>query len=166
MTSDIYCLSRGTPFPIILHVRLAKSQISLRKLIRVITVRLKMLRFYGYPKIALRREVRLRKCSLVGNAVPRLICFWSVWFYGFKHKWVKYKYQMTFLSYLRINVANIIQRHDKKFISFLIQFKNVSNWNFTGSQMPHFMLVLITYINLWNIFWIQMFIFKKYGDFN
>ena len=39
----------------------------------------------------------------------------------------------------------LIQRYDKKFISFQ---ERETNWNFTGWQVPHFMIVLIPYINL------------------
>ena len=50
-----------------------------------------------------------------------------------------------FLSYLWINVE--------------------TNWNFTGCQMPYFMITLIPYINLLNLSWINNVYFWHYGAF-
>ena len=36
-----------------------------------------------------------------------------------------------------------------------VKRKRDTNWNFTGCQMPHFMIVLILYINLLNLSWIK-----------
>ena len=43
-------------------------------------------------------------------------------------------------------LATLIQRYDKKIISFQ---ERETNWNFTGCQVPHFMIVLIPYIEGW-----------------
>ena len=73
-----------------------------------------------------------------------------VWI-GAKMKW--------FLSYLWM-LAALIQRYDKN--SF--PFKNErQNWNCTGCQVPHFMIVLIPYINLFNFLDIWTSIYKKSG---
>ena len=46
-------------------------------------------------------------------------------------------------------MATLIQRYNgKQNISFQ---ERETNWNFTGCQVPHFMIVLIPYINLWNL---------------
>ena len=41
-------------------------------------------------------------------------------------------------------------------------------WHITDCQMPYFMIVLISYINLWNLSWIKkkMSTFEEYGAFN
>ena len=63
-----------------------------------------------------------------------------------------------FLLYLWINVGNIFLRDmTKKIISFQ---ERENNWNFTGCQVPHFMIVLIPYINLLNLSWV----FAGYTD--
>ena len=61
--------------------------------------------------------------------------------------WQPVKFQLvslemkSFLWYLRINVAN---RDAINIISILILFKKQeTNWNFTGCQLPHFMILLI-----------------------
>ena len=52
-------------------------------------------------------------------------------------------------------LLTLIQRYDKK-ITLLIQFKNKRLTEiFTGCEMPHFMIVLILYINLLNLSWIE-----------
>ena len=48
----------------------------------------------------------------------------------------------------------LIQRYDKKIISVLIQFKN-------ERQMPHFMIVLIPFINFLNLSWIKKCLFLR-----
>ena len=52
--------------------------------------------------------------------------------------------EIIFYRISELVLPTLIQRYDKK--SF--HFKNENNWNFTGCQMPHFMIVLISYINL------------------
>ena len=42
----------------------------------------------------------------------------------------------------------LIQRYDKTHFIFDPVQKLETNWNVTGYQMPHFMIVLILYINL------------------
>ena len=57
-----------------------------------------------------------------------------------------------FLSYFWINVGNInrdtIKNH---FIFDPVQEQEETNRNFTACQVPHFMIVLIPYINLLNL---------------
>ena len=36
-----------------------------------------------------------------------------------------------------------------------------TNWNFTGSQVPYFMIVLIPYINLFNLSWMLKYLFLR-----
>ena len=63
--------------------------------------------------------------------------------------------------------SSLIQRYDKKnhFIFDAVQ-KRETNWNFTGCQMPYFIIILIPYINLSNLSWIKkMSIFEEYGFF-
>ena len=45
-------------------------------------------------------------------------------------------------------LASLIQRYDKKSFIFYSVQERETNWNFTGWQVPHFMIVLIPYINL------------------
>ena len=60
-------------------------------------------------------------------------------------------------------MATLIQRYDKKIISFQ---ERETDWNFTGCQVPHFMIVLILYINLLNLSMIKkMSIFEEYRAF-
>ena len=69
------------------------------------------------------------------------------------------KNEMVFLSYLWININLEIV---KKIISFLIQFKKQeTKRNFIGCQVPQFMIVLIPYINLLNLYWIKMSILEE-----
>ena len=44
--------------------------------------------------------------------------------------------------------------------------KRETNCNFTGCQMPHFMIMLILCISLLNFFGYKMSIFEEYGAFN
>ena len=61
-----------------------------------------------------------------------------------------------FLSYLWINVANInLEIHVRLKIIFDPYQKRETNWNFTGCQVSHIMIVLILYINLLNLSWIK-----------
>ena len=63
--------------------------------------------------------------------------------------------EMTFYRVSELMLPTLIQRYDKyHFISDPVQ-KRETNLNFTGSQMPHFMIVLILYINLFNLSWIK-----------
>ena len=68
-------------------------------------------------------------------------------------------------------LATLIQGYDKKnHFSFDPVQKWEASWNFTGCQMPHFMIVLIPYINLLNLSWINtnkkhVFFFEEYGAF-
>ena len=67
----------------------------------------------------------------------------------------------VFFFFYRISelmLATLIQRYDKK--SF--HFKNETN--FTGCQVPHFMIVLILYINLSNLSWIIKCLFLGLGS--
>ena len=48
-----------------------------------------------------------------------------------------------------------IQRYNKKSFHFDPDQNQEMNWNFTGFQMPHFMILLLLYINLLNISWIK-----------
>ena len=45
------------------------------------------------------------------------------------------KNEMIFYRISELMLPTLIQRYDKKIISFLIQ---LTNWNFTGCQMPDF----------------------------
>ena len=73
-----------------------------------------------------------------------------------------------FLSCLWINVANVNSeiRYKNHFIFDPVQ-KQETNWNFTGCQVQHFMIVLLQYNNLVNLSWIKkkMSIFEEYGAF-
>ena len=73
---------------------------------------------------------------------------------------------MKWNNFYRISkfmLVTLIQRYDiRKIISFFIQFKRRgANWNITGCRMPHFMIVLILYINLLNISWIRKYLFLR-----
>ena len=60
-------------------------------------------------------------------------------------------------------MATLIKRYDKKIILFQ---EGEINWNFTGYQVLHFMIVLIPYINLLNLSVIRkMSIFEENGAF-
>ena len=70
-------------------------------------------------------------------------------------------------------LPRLIQRYDKKnhFLFDPVQ-KRETNWNFTGFQMSHFMIISILYINLLNLSWIKkkclfffFFFFEEYGAF-
>ena len=62
-------------------------------------------------------------------------------------------------------LSTLIQRYSKNHFIFGPLQNRESNCNFTDSQMPHFMIVLILCINLLNLFWIKMSIFEEYGAF-
>ena len=62
-----------------------------------------------------------------------------------------------FFFFCRISelmLATLIQRYDKK-------NHFISKTNFTDSHVPHFMIVLIPYINLLNISWIIKSLFLR-----
>ena len=62
--------------------------------------------------------------------------------------WIKN--EMIFYHISELMLATLIQRYDK-----VISFQEwETNWNFTGCQVPHFMVVLIPKINLLNLSWI------------
>ena len=64
-------------------------------------------------------------------------------------------------------LPTLIQRYNKKnhFIFDPVR-KRETNWNFTGCQMTHFMIVLILFINLINLSWIKKIsIFEEYEVF-
>ena len=75
--------------------------------------------------------------------------------------WVKNK--RFFLSYLWINVGNIINSEIKKHFIFDPVQEQETNWNSTGCQVQHFMILLIPYMNLPNFF--KLSIFEEYGAF-
>ena len=56
--------------------------------------------------------------------------------------------------------------YDKKNISFLIQFKNKRLTEILQAVRSLFMIVLILYMNLLNLFWIKKSIFEEYAAFN
>ena len=55
-------------------------------------------------------------------------------------------------------LAILIQKYDKKIISFQ---ERETNGNFTGCQVPHFMIVLTPQINLSNLSWIIRCLFLR-----
>ena len=56
--------------------------------------------------------------------------------------WIKN--EMIFDRIFELMLATLIQRYDQK-----ILFQEIETyWNFTGCQVPHFMILLIPYINL------------------
>ena len=70
---------------------------------------------------------------------------------GSKMKW--------FFIVSELMLATIIQGYDKKkIISFQ---ERETNWNLTGCKMPHVMIILIPYMNLLNLSWIQKCIFLR-----
>ena len=76
--------------------------------------------------------------------------------------WVKNEMTLNRISELML--ATLIQRYDKKsIISFQEQETHL---NFTGCQVPHFIILLILYIDLLNLSWIIKSIFEEYGAFN
>ena len=62
-------------------------------------------------------------------------------------------------------LATLIHRFDKKFHFVQVQ-EPETNLNFTGYQVPHFIIVLVPYISLLNLCWvIKMSISETYGAF-
>ena len=52
-------------------------------------------------------------------------------------------------------LPRLIHRYDKKSFHFYPVQNWETNWNFTGCQMSHCMIVLLPYINLLNLSWIK-----------
>ena len=73
----------------------------------------------------------------------------SLWFFN----WIKNEKSLQHL--FRDTIKKIISLQEQE-----------TNWNFTGCQVPHFMIVLIPYINLSSFFDNKMSIFKEYRAFN
>ena len=76
-----------------------------------------------------------------------------------KFQWVsRSRNEVILFRISELMLPTLIQRYEKKkIISFLIQFKKrETNWNFTGCQMSHFMIVLILCFNLLNLSWIKI----------
>ena len=65
---------------------------------------------------------------------------------------------MTLYRISELLLATLIQRYIKKIISFQ---ERETERNFTGCQVPHFMVVLILWINLLNLFLIIKSIFLR-----
>ena len=62
--------------------------------------------------------------------------------------------EMIFYPISELMLATLIQRYDKKSFHFWFSSKRETNWNLTGFQVPHFMIVLIPYIYL-NLCWMK-----------
>ena len=60
-------------------------------------------------------------------------------------------------------LATFTQRYDKKIILFQ---ERKTNRNFTGCQVPHFMIVLIPYQFIKPFLDNKMSVFEEYGAFN
>ena len=75
----------------------------------------------------------------------QLVKFQLVYSFELDQKW------NDFLLYLWINVGNINSRDTIKIVSF--QEREIY-WNFTGCQVPHFMIVLIPYISSIGPLWV------------
>ena len=73
---------------------------------------------------------------------------------------------MNFYRISELILPTLIQRYDKNSFQFFepVQKREA---NFTGCQMPHFIIVLILYINLLNFSWIKQkrSILEEYGAF-
>ena len=65
--------------------------------------------------------------------------------------------EMIFYPYFWVDVANINSRYDIKKSHFCFDpvQKRGTNLNFTGCQMPHFMIVLVLSINLLYVSWMK-----------
>ena len=62
-------------------------------------------------------------------------------------------------------LPTLIQIYDKNHLMFYPVQKRETNGNFTGCQIPHFMIVLKLYDHLLNRFGQRMSIFEEYGIF-
>ena len=71
---------------------------------------------------------------------------------------------MIFYRISELMLPTLIQRYDKNHFIFDPVQKRETNWNFTGSQMSHFMIVLILYINLLNLSSIKLEMCQHYKD--
>ena len=69
---------------------------------------------------------------------------------------------MIFYRISELMLATLIQRYDKKIVSFQ---ERDTNWNFTVCQMPHLKIVLIPYISLLNLLDNKMSSFEENGAF-
>ena len=65
---------------------------------------------------------------------------------------------MIFYRISELMLPTLILRFDKNIISFR---EWETNLNFTGCQVPHFMIVLTAYINLLNLSWIKKCLFLR-----
>ena len=70
-----------------------------------------------------------------------------------------WKFQLAFRSWIEMMfivslLPTLIQRYCKNYFIFDPVQKRETNWNLNGSQMPHFMIVLL-YINSLNLSWIK-----------
>ena len=70
--------------------------------------------------------------------------------------WIKN--EMIFYCISELMLATIIQRYEKKIISFQ---ERETNWSFTGCQVPHFMIVLIPFIGWLYLSWIIKCLFLR-----
>ena len=75
---------------------------------------------------------------------------------------------MIFIRYPNyLLLPTLIQKYDKNHIIFdpvqkkKKKKKRETNWNFTGCQMSHFMIVLIPYVKLSNLSWINKYLFLR-----
>ena len=71
--------------------------------------------------------------------------------------------EMIFYRIFELMLPTLIQRYNEKKNNFHfgpVQ-KRETNWNFNGCQMPHFMMVLILFINLLNLPWIKECLFLR-----
>ena len=85
--------------------------------------------------------------------------FFFVFFFFFFFCFVLFLF--LFLFFYRASelmLATLIQGYNKKNISFQ---ERETNCNFTGCQVPHFMIVSIPYINLLNFSWIIKCLFLR-----
>ena len=57
-------------------------------------------------------------------------------------------YIVTEIQFYQLMLATLIQRYDKNHFIFGPVQERETNWNFTGCQVPHFIIVLIPYINV------------------
>ena len=73
---------------------------------------------------------------------------------------------MNFYRISELILPTLIQRYDKNSFQFFEPVQKREP-NFTGCQMPHFIIVLILYINLLNFSWIKQkrSILEEYGAF-
>ena len=64
------------------------------------------------------------------------------------------------------HISELMLPYDRKSFNFDPVQKRETNWNFTGFQMPYFMIILTLYFSLLNVSWIKkMSTFVEYGAF-